>query len=360
MRKIFFVISFLIFINCVDAQIKTEVDLLSIWSPKNIYQGKLFESSGLYKGMLYFPQRESDKYTIHFTTLDGVEKEKVYLKIGKGPGEVQMNFGITIVNDKIYFYDRTVKKLSIFTIKGEYLDEYLLNDDIGQPSSFVVSGNHIIFHSMYKNLLTKIDISTGNSVQKLEYPNPNYFPKHKDPFMAGTLAIDPTDNSLYLGYYNTPFRIEKYDQQFRIKHTYKSKNSKKSDKTTWVVDGSYIINEGLRTISTLVIDNNYIYACSGGGNTFQKGKEHLWAPIKDNLILSVFDKTSGKHLREITVKNIKTIRGSSGVIAVTNEKIILALYDNGDSIKSLLPDVQPLRTGYYIAFAIIENPMYKK
>jgi len=90
-------------------------------------------------------------------------------KIGKGPGELLWAKQIKVRNGKLYVYDAKQNKISIFTLKGEFIRDLIPND--GTIHAFdVTSEGYIIIPNLYRttasNDLFKIINMDGQTINE--------------------------------------------------------------------------------------------------------------------------------------------------------------------------------------------------
>lgn len=163
-----------------------EVDTISIPSDR-IFEDRMFVSESLYvtspKHITTFGDHlivnEFGKGQIVALDKNGIPQQVVGRK-GRGPGEFEHPYGLMSVGSKLYIYDFTLKRISVFDEEYELLKTFDFKD--AAPSSFsnkiVMNKEYIAYENFYSSTFHD-EGSNSNSdllwVRLTENPDSVYF-----------------------------------------------------------------------------------------------------------------------------------------------------------------------------------------
>lgn len=341
---LFFIISLLL--GCSKKIQKENVEIDSYFGIDNAYGNNATRCTGSYKNMIYVLDRVNRDYIVKFYDLEGNIDRKIKLNYGKGPGEVIFNWIVKVVDNKIFFHDIALKKITVYGLNGQFIDDIILKNYNEQITDFTVIDDYIYLHGVYDKNFIKIDYQ-GNKVDVLKY-NERLNPDQKNKRVKRDGTITYSDGYIYKGFINKPFTIKKYDKSLNKVLTITHKFDESFEDCRWTERGRLI---GDFFVHELTVDNNYIYVPFGKSIFYDKNG--MKESKTDNRLL-IFDKDNGK-LKKI-VWNDKLKKSASGynILGVNKKHIILAKYFHEESLSDLI-DKPEKKWGWVI---LLDNPMY--
>lgn len=179
---------------------------------------------------------------INIYSFKSFELIKKFGKKGEGPREFARYIGISLNSNKIYVNSQ--RKLSIYSVDGEFIKETKTNSSltggfiplgkyfIGRGMEIGKEGNTSILINLYDSELKK----QRNIIKKL---NDNSFAKGVIKFFDSTLNYNVIGNKLYV-VNGTDFKIDVYDSDAKkilsIQRDYKKIRFKEKDKKKFIDD----------------------------------------------------------------------------------------------------------------------------
>lgn len=319
-------------------------------------------SSGIDHGTIYIARYEDmSTVVVYFFTFSGEIIETIRFKIGKGPGYIGHPAAVKIYNGKIYIYDDSLRKISIFSRKGVFIDDILISDIFGIGGTIDIDGKFLYYHGFYKNKLVKYDMEKAAVVKSIVYPDykKENLDKEEIKIRGGYLEVDQECNALYIGYYNEPYRIEMYNKELEKSCVFKKKGVNQKFPLVQQRSGFW---SGTFSISSLCRYEDFLIASSGGGTLIKNGKP---SALKESFGLSVFDLESKKLRNEITIRQISHVVGNAYIIGITDDYIVLYMSDEDDTFEKVeqLKDYKEndLKTRFNIktreVLIILKNPL---
>ena len=340
-----------------------EVAVDYAWVPEGLTIVNPPEKVGMHEGLLYFVKDTPEQMDINFAQKDGTVVKVIPVSMGNGPGEVRVAFSMLVDGEKIYIYDEALSKIIIYGLDGKFEDEFPVNSDIGTAGGMSVMDGDLYFHGMFAKKLVRVDTLKGEAVKTLEYADPvtDFSKLQGEELKRGGIYADEDTKSIYLGYYNEPYRIEQYDADLELVNTFTRPLREKYDKIAFTQSGP----AGNLLIASLKADEKYLYAGFGGGQkiTNASGSVKIESIRKDYYI-SVFDKATGEFVREIRIREIPELYGISNVVGVDRDHIAILFIDMGDTLDNVAmsgaDDSDLLKQlGVKTGVVFVKNPMWE-
>ncbi|TYB31257.1 MAG: hypothetical protein FXF47_05010 [Candidatus Mcinerneyibacterium aminivorans] len=319
-----------IFVGCGEKIEKEELEIAGVWEAENMTQSNSFLCTQVYDNHIYYVQDFGDNFSISKRTLQGEEVSSFDIKKGRGPGEARHSLGMKIYEDNIYFTDFVLNRITRFDFDGNYVDSFSFGSDTGVILSFDFFKDSMFFHSMNLTYLGKMEIESGKVVKRKEHTQKKVL-EPKDKVRGGVMTIDKKDEMLYVGNISKPYKIEKYNLDFKKidEFTY---SVGKGVEPTKVAPGPNIHGDFL--ISSLTIDEKYVYApeISGRALIKQDGSEFEKFDAK----ILAFNKNSGDLAKTYTSKKLTDIEGFFNIIGQTDEYFVAFFMAQGPAVKKLI------------------------
>ena len=364
MKIVGFVVAFIIVLSACSKKNTDILDakLVSVWEPDANFSSD-FAMTGInyYNSDIIYPTRGDRSFMFVFQDLTGKTGRTVTVPYGKGPGEMQSHMTISVAEDKIVIYDYAASKVIVYGTDGKHIDDYNLDTTIGVPMTVAIAGSDMYINGKYDNKLIKYDLLANAVVKGIKYEsNKTTVPITGDVFEGGWVAYDPVDELVYLGYYNRPFRLERYDTDLNLKDTLTVADADTYKKCTWYYPNPIQTTQiGDRVIAGIVFDENYVYASYGGGyevaiNDPNKPYEYNPSVVK----ISVFEKKTGRSVLTIGCQQLDGIRGFIKILGVTKENIILQIADMSDVTYRIMGKNRSATQNRNFAVVVLKNPMY--
>ena len=322
------------------------------WTPENMMPFTPAHRSGLVDGKIFYIQDKPEEMTLQFTELDGTPVRAITLPKGKGPGEVVYTVGIRFDEEKFYFMDTVLRRVSVFDRQGGYVDDYPMDAETGRIWKFDIFGGHMYFNSFAKERnLYKFDL-TGNVIVKQRGTDRKERPVSGDLFEGGGIEVCPADGKIYYAYESFPVRIEEYNTDLELLRTF-TRNDKGHKPMAWSIIDGFVDRHGDVAITSFKVDEKYLYMVNNGAdydNTTDR-KE------KVDLSVSVFDRKTGRYIKELTVEAMTNKPQYVSIVGVDNDHIILTTraYEDEKALDGLGLKMTGDST---LAFVVADNPLY--
>ncbi len=322
------------------------------WIPENMMQFSSAHRSGLVNNKIFYIQNKAEEMVVQFKELDGSDSHAIILPKGKGPGEVVYTVGLRFIDGKIYFMDTALARVSVFDYDGNYDDDYAMNSETGTIWKFDIFDDYMYFNSFAKSRnICKYDLKNGETIKSIG-ENIHIRPEDGDLFHGGCIESYPPDKKIYYAYESYPVRIEEYDTELNLLRTIKRKDSGRKP-MEWIVSPRMTDRHGEVAITSMKVDEKYLYVLNSGANYDNRAGR-----IEDvDLSVSIYDRKSGKYLKELYVKELKNTTQYASIVGVDKDHIVLTslTFQSEDAFKELGIEMDG-DTG--LAFIIAENPMY--
>ncbi len=320
-----------------------------IWHPENITNSNIMLCSGVYKDTVYYAQRIGQDFGVRFASFDGQTQNKFKIPGGRGPGQAMQTLGVKIKNDKVYFADLALQRITKFSKDGEYLDSFEYKTDMGTIGTFDVGEDYLYFHSLNKVFLGKMSLKDGSLIKKIDHKYEE-IPQNNDTFDGGAVKIDPYNNKITFAHWSVPYRIRTYDKDLKKSSLVKNKKlAKECDKMYWRIGRGTFSVVGSMIAASLSFDYNNIYSplISGKMKYTGDGME------VDNIVpyILAFDKEKKKLKAKMKIKNLDTIKGFINVLGVTDKYIIVHIEDTSDNFK------KAYKKDYNAAILVCKKPV---
>lgn len=339
-----------------------DAPIIHLWEPDARFSSNFAMTAiNAYKDAIVYPTFGEKDYVFVFEDLSGKRIKDIAIKAGKGPGEMQSHMAISIMNDTIYIYDYILNKIIAYTTSGQYIDDYIVDESIAAPMTVAVDGENMYINGKYDNKLIKYDLQKNAVVKGLKYGSGNQkIPENGDVFEGGWLAYDPADKLIYLGFYNRPYRLERYDRDLNLKDTFVINDATDYKECTWYYASPVAVTQvGDRVIAGIVFDENYVYTTYGGGydvtiNDQDKPYEYRPSSVK----IQVFDKKKGELVSQIGCSQLEGIRGFVKILGVNKESIMVQIADMSEVTYKIMGKQRAEKQNRNFAIAVLKNPMY--
>ena len=338
--------------------------LKHIWEPQDFYPAYAMSSVSYDDNAIIFARRGDVNGSLGFMALeDGSEIRSMPLTVGNGPGELQGFQAIDVQDGVVTIFDNAQGKLCVFKSDGEHVDDYALNSDIGLPMTSTVVGDYLYMNGKIKHKLLKYSLSGNEIVKKIDYEKYSDTPENGDRFQAGLLQYDSYTNTLFLGYYAKPFRMEQYDMDLNKLNTFTSDRFDSSSECAWCITRSNTITQdGDRVIGGIAFDENYIYVTYGGGYEYtgdESGQGRMFEYSEAPVIVTVFDRKTNKEAASLGIDKIPYIRGFIRILQADKEKLVFEFSDAGGMVDKAMGRPRPEANYRTFAIAVTDNPLYK-
>ncbi len=311
---------------------KDNLEIITMFESKNAYNNMC---KGVYNDQIFSVQSFPDKFTVLFQDTTGKELKKIDITRGKGPGELMHALFTRINNDFIYIADFQLKRLNKFDINGKFIDSIEFSDETGIIVSAEVVGDYLYFHSLQNIYFGKMNLDTGK-IEKFVPHHKKDNPVHDELIDAVYVKYDPFEKKFYLGHMNMPYRIDIYNEELvkESEFTYDVKGDIKPMK--WFIAEQRMEPIGAIMISSMGIDEKYIYAPMQSAQTDIKGTKFYLDPIQTGVL--VFDKDTKKCVAVLKNHRFEGTEGEFNVTGITKDAIIVEIVDNNFVVKDLLND----------------------
>ena len=322
------------------------------WTPENMMPFSSAHRSGLVDGKIFYIQDKPEEMTLQFTELDGTPARAITLPKGKGPGEVVYTVGVRFDQEKFYFMDTALGRVSVFDRNGSYVDDYPMDAETGRIWKFDIFGGHMYFNSFAKERnLYKFDLS-GNAIVKQRGTGTKELPVNGDLFEGGGIEICPADGTIYYAYESFPVRIEEYNTDLELLRTF-TRNDKGHKPMAWFITDRLADRHGDVAITSFKVDENYLYMVNNGADY-----DNTAGRIGEvDLSVSVFDRKTGRYIKELTVEAMNNKTQYASIIGVDKDHIILTTLAFEDE-KALDGLGLKMNGDSMLAFVVAENPLY--
>lgn len=284
---------------------------------------------GRYKSDIYYAQAYADEFAIRFVDLEGKETNRFIIPNGQGPGEARHTLGVTVYNDKVYFNDFVLRRISIFSLDGEFLDSTSFGPDTGTIIGFSMKNDKMYYHSMNKIWLGVFSLEEGKTIASLPHPVESV-PELNKPLQGGCIYADPYDDAIYIGHASRPYVIERYDEALEKKGSFR-----------YNLEGRYgdaIVRQGPNilgdlTVTSLFADETMLYAPHVGARFDVKNNEPF---LQDYPVeLFAFDKETMALKTVYRIPGLEKFKGGWSIVDVDLPRVILHLFGEGESMKAL-------------------------
>ncbi len=106
-----------------------------------------------------------------------------------------------------------------------------------------VVGDYLYINGKIRNKLLKYSLTDNEVAARLEYDKFKELPENGDPFQGGLVQYDPYSDTIFLGYYRKPFRLEQYDKDLNLINTYTSDSFDDFSPCEWCLTRSNTISQ---------------------------------------------------------------------------------------------------------------------
>ena len=321
----------ILFAGCSSSQAPETVtlNLESVIPADHITPNNTMFCIGLYQDDIYYAQAYADEFAIRFVNLKGEETNRFIIPNGQGPGEARHTLGVTVYNDKVYFNDFVLRRISIFSLDGEFLDSTSFGPDTGTIIGFSMKDDKMYYHSMNKTWLGIFSLEEGETIASLPHPVESV-PELNKPLQGGCIYADPYEDAVYIGHASRPYVIDRYNEKLE-----------KTGAFHYSLEGRYndaIVRQGPNimgdlTVTSLFADEEMLYAPHLGARFDIKNNEPYLQEYPVELF--AFDKETMALKKIYRIPGLENFRGGWSIVDVDLPRVVLHLFGEGESMPAL-------------------------
>ncbi len=311
-----------------------------VWEQNQVIRANKSSCEGLHGDKVFYLQQKSTElqstdFILKINSIEGEELKSITIPQGKGPGEAYQILGVKFKNDKIYFGDLGLQRVTMLDMDGKYLDSFKYNSSkIGFVVYFEIGGNNFYFNSLSHVNLGQMNLNDGNVENKVDM-DLKKLPENDTVYEGLKMVYDDKNNKLYAGHMSVPYRIDIYDENLNkideIEHDNLFKKAKKM--RFYRRRGAGLRIAGKTIISSIALDDNYIYTPFTGSFTELKEENFQMKLNKIKPEILVTDKKTKELKARIKIQGINKIKGSFNIIGVNDKYIVTSLTDRSDKAK---------------------------
>ncbi len=348
MKKIgVLILLILILISCGKNIQKDNLRIEKVWDVTGMTPSNSSLCIDIYKNHIYYIEDLGEKFAVVKRNIDGEKISAFDVPKGKGPGEAMHTLGLKVNNDRIYFTDFVLRRTTMFSLDGEYLDSFEFGSNTGVIISFDFLKDSMFFHSINRAYIGRMEIDTGEVVATKKHHLKKMI-EPGDKIRGGVLALDKNSKNIYIGNISKPYRIEKFNYDFEKVDEFKYKVGKDIEPTQ-VAPGPNIYGDQL--VTSLCVSDNYVYAPEIGARMFITNNGGRYKKYNPNLL--AFNKKNGEVEKIFTNKRLRDVEGSFNIVGVTDDYIVTFFITRGHIVKELL-DKDPEKFVYM--FVLLRRP----
>ena len=341
---------------------KISLTLAYAWQPTNQALGPT--RTTFYQGRIYYLQYFEESINIAVHEKDGTQLETIRIPRGKGPGEVMYPVGLRIRNGVIYLPDIPLRRVTLFEMDGTFIDTWPMSQEAAAVYTLDVKGDRIVFNSFTGIMLGIMDFRDNTLLYSIPLENKG-FPDDGDPFVGGPVLFDPYSDDIFFGHADGPYRIVRYDSTLEPKMIITKESPFSLKPAVWKNLPGRTDMSGDMLVSSMALDEHYIYAPLCEMRMEQTPDHFEVHPITG--AVCVFDKKTGQFLYELTVPFLKDFEGNFTVIGADHESILVAVTTSDETLSTLFsPDdkkdssmMEMLGIEASQAIIVFDNPLYQ-
>ncbi len=331
------------------------------WQPTNQALGPT--RTTFYQNRIYYLQYYEESINIAVHEKDGTLVETIRIPRGKGPGEVMYPVGLRIRNDIIYLPDIPLRRVTLFEMDGTFIDTWPMSQEAAAVYTLDVKGDRMVFNSFTGIMLGVSDFRDNTLLYSIPLENKG-FPGDGDPFVGGPVLFDPTSDDIFFGHADAPYRIVRYDSTLQPKMVITKESSFSLKPAVWKNLPGRTDMSGDMLVSSMALDEHYIYAPLCEMRMEQTPDHFEVHPIKG--AVCVFDKETGTFLYELTVPFLNDFQGNFTVIGADHESILVAVTTSDETLSTLFPPddskdssmMEMMGIEASQAIIVFDNPLY--
>jgi len=331
------------------------------WQPTNQALGPT--RTTFYQNRIYYLQYYENSINIAVHEKDGTPVETIKIPRGKGPGEAMFPVALIIRNEVIYLPDIPLRRVSLFEMDGSFIDTWPMAEDSGAVYTLDVRGDKIVFNSFTDILIGVMDFNKNTLLHSIPLDKDG-FPGDGEPFVGGPVLFDPYSEDIFFGHMDGPYRIERYDSTLQPKMVITKESPFSVRPAVWKNLPGRTDMSGDMLVSSMVLDERYIYAplCE---MRLEQTPDRVEVHPNTGAVC-VFDKETGRFLYELTYPLLKEFEGNFTVIGADRESILVSVTASDETLSSLFPPdskkdssmSEMLGIEASQAIIVFDNPLY--
>ena len=311
-----------------------EAEMKYSWETLNMTSSNAMLCAGVQDGAIYFLREWEERFEVQFADYDGTMLKSIIIPRGKGPGEIMHSLGVKFYDDKVLFADMLMRRITLFSEEGEYLDEFQMKEGMDMPISFEIADGNLYYTGLVRDKITVMDIASGETVRKIPYEEGPYPMEAGEKTELVMIKYDKEDGRFYLAYAGYPYRIERLGKDLEVDMKIGKKMKKKYRPLKWAVPYGNSLTGDFMIVS-MMTDDKYLYTARGFAISQNNELENT------DFSIYVFEKSTGRFVYEIKNSMIEEVRGGISVIGITDEYIVLHMLDNGDTSRNIFGGDNP-------------------
>lgn len=293
---------------------KKDLRLAAAWKVDDLIGNNPMFNMGAASGQVYSIRDRGDKLVLVFSELDGTESSSFVIPKGKGPGELLAPMQTTLSDKYFMIYDIRLLKFSLYSPRGEFLEDVMMDPDQGIPFFHQQTGETFLYSGLLRVKYGEGRIENGGvkTLRKTEYED--IYRGMEELETRGTRLTIPlvSDGVLFSLISQGSLRLARLDDRWNEEKVYAD------------LPGS-LISFGIAA------DRAHLYLPFPA----DLEKAQRTGKMKTECSVAVFDKESGRHLYTITGP-VPRFEGMLSAVGVTQGKLVLlAIDDTGDLSRAL-------------------------
>ena len=273
------------------------------------------------EGIIYY-HNKAEKVTVYKTDLDGNQSEIVQIPKGKGPGEVNYPMAMRLRGDRFLIYDMMMRKSVEYRLDGSFIDEQLVQGDVGFAHSFDVTQDKLLFNGSLQTELAIVD-QEGKIEKLIKYKNVQMMPDDGTPFPGGCVRYNPETKRIVVGYYNAPYRLTFFDEKGDVIMAKEYKMDRKVQPCVWTMEFGMPFPKGDIMVGGGAMYKKWFIASPVGGYDIKDGE---FVTNEHPLEFYIFDTETGEKIQIVKIEGIDSLE-SGVVIGVTDDYIYFMATD---------------------------------
>jgi len=270
------------------------------------------------EGIIHY-HNKAEKVTVYKTGFDGNQSEIVQIAKGKGPGEVNYPMAMRLRGDRFLIYDMMMRKSVEYRLDGSYIDEQLVQGDVGFAHSFDVTGDKLLFNGSLQTELAIVD-DQGRIEKLIKYKNVQMMPDDGTPFPGGCVRYNAQTNRIVVGYYNAPYRLTFFDEKGEQIMAKEYKMDRKVQPCVWTLEFGMPFPKGDIMVGGGAMYKKWFISSPVGGYDIKDGE---FVTNEHPLEFYVFDTLTGEKIQVVKIEGLDSL--DSGVVIGTTDDYIFVV-----------------------------------
>ena len=307
----------------VQIQKKKNIPGLSSMNPQS--------AMGIYNNMIYYALDKQTAYEIVFENIEGSHEKSILINKGKGPGEIVQMLALVVNDKKIYAADVAMQRVSIYDLKGNYINDYDLTNIGDMPATIAIMNDKLYMTCMLKKKIIKIDLNTMSVERAIEYEEKKEIEVGGE-VIAGGIRVDK--NQLVYVFMDYPIQFEIYNTDLELKKIV-TKKSREKKNLVWGMSGNIV---GDMAAMSFYAGKDCYYVPTG----YHIGEKQ--EPfVEKSPHIHVFDKTSGRYKYDLICEQLGEVKGGLSIIGEIDDTLIFHLLDIEDNFSGLVFVKNPIK-----------------